>query len=279
LTIKKPQYIIFTDLDGTLLDHDSYSFHEAQEALLSIKEQNIPLIFCTSKTRAELEVLQKKLDNNDPFIVENGAAIFIPRRIFESVKWPFVTIGEYHVLELGTPYQKIKAFFKEIKVETGLNLIGFSEMALKQIARSTGLSLKDAALAKKREYSEPFMIMEEETRTARSRLKQAVQKRNLKVVRGGRFYHLTGPNDKGKAVRLLIKVYQKNNRSIVSIGLGDSPNDFPMLKNVNIPVLIKKTSGNLEPWPGLTPAYHTREIGPKGWNDFIMHLLKEAGHE
>jgi predicted mannosyl-3-phosphoglycerate phosphatase (HAD superfamily) len=47
--------VIFTDLDGTLLDDSSYSFEPAHEALAEVRIRKIPLILCTSKTRAEKE--------------------------------------------------------------------------------------------------------------------------------------------------------------------------------------------------------------------------------
>ena len=280
MTKKNPRYLIFSDLDGTLLNHETYAFHEAQEALDCLKEKGFPLILCSSKTRAEMEGLRKEINNKDPFIVENGAAVFIPKGLFDPINLAFREIDDYQVIELGVSYQKIRTFFEEIKAETGIKAEGFSEMAIDQIARSSGLTLEKAALAKQREYSEPFILPDTISQNRRLLWEEAVQKRDLQMVKGGRFFHLIGPNDKGKAVQLLKNLYStKTERSPVSIGLGDSPNDFPMLENVDIPVLIKKKANEYEPWPRSTPIYRSREIGPKGWNTFILNLLKEDCHE
>jgi mannosyl-3-phosphoglycerate phosphatase len=64
--------LIFTDLDGTLLDHHSYSFSAALPALQRLRRFNIPLIPVTSKTLAELAPLMRELDNPHPCIAENG---------------------------------------------------------------------------------------------------------------------------------------------------------------------------------------------------------------
>ncbi|MCK5185912.1 MAG: HAD-IIB family hydrolase [Deltaproteobacteria bacterium] len=80
--------IIFTDLDGTLLDHYTYSYSEAEEALKLLKEKNVPLILCSSKTRDEIDVYRKKLSNNEPLISENGGAIFIQEN-YEGLKCKF----------------------------------------------------------------------------------------------------------------------------------------------------------------------------------------------
>jgi len=69
---RKRMKIFFTDLDGTLLDHDTYSFEKAHQALEILRKKNIPLVLCTSKTRTEIGFYRKILKNSHPFISENG---------------------------------------------------------------------------------------------------------------------------------------------------------------------------------------------------------------
>ena len=66
-----PELIIFTDLDGTLLDWYTYSFEHSQTALRLIKGKGVPLILSSSKNRAEIEVYRRRLENNHPFVSEN----------------------------------------------------------------------------------------------------------------------------------------------------------------------------------------------------------------
>ena len=142
--------IVFTDLDGTLLD-EKYSFKKALPALEILKEQDIPLVFCTSKTRAEIEIYRRKLNNNHAFISENGGAIFIPLNFFHSKRKE-----KYKIIELGKSYKNLIGVFKKIKKQIPVK--GFSEMSAKDLVRDSGLSLKEAKLAKKREYDEAFAL-------------------------------------------------------------------------------------------------------------------------
>ena len=71
--------IIFTDLDGTFLNHDDYSYNDSLLGVRKVLSENIPLIFTTSKTKVEVETLHERLKINEPFIIEKGAALFIPK--------------------------------------------------------------------------------------------------------------------------------------------------------------------------------------------------------
>lgn len=270
----KCRYLIFTDLDGTLLDHDTYEYRDALEALNYIKHQRIPLILCSSKTKTEIEHYRKELGLEDPFIAENGAAIFVPKGTLDTRDMTFVEYRDYKVIELGTRYSRIKDMFAAIKAETGLKLSGFSEMSVDQVVELTGLGRDMAALAQQRDYSEPFLFLEEEARL--TDLERAAEKRGLKITRGGRFYHLIGDNDKGKAVQILKKLYETEGQVLVSVGLGDSPNDFPMLENVEIPVLVKKKDGQYARWTTEKKVILAPDVGPKGWNRAILNLLREG---
>jgi len=131
--------IVFTDLDGTLLDPITYSYNQSLNAVELLQTKGVPLIFCSAKTRAEQEVYRRKLGIREPFIVENGGAIFIPENYFS---FPFdfhkVTPG-YTIIQLGTPYEQIREVLKRIEKETGITIKGFGDMNAEEIVKITSL--------------------------------------------------------------------------------------------------------------------------------------------
>ncbi len=266
--------IVYTDLDGTLLDHDTYRFDPAKEMLARLKQQGVPVILCSSKTRAEMEVLRTEMKLEDPFICENGGAVFIPGGTpgFEQAPPGLKKKDRFSVKELGTPYGVLTEAFQRTKAVGTFDIVGFCEMTTAEIARCTGLSEEAARLAARREYSEPFICRE--TREGRRRLEAMFRRQGLQVTRGGRFFHLTGNNDKGRAVAYLNRVYARGARAgeMVTIGLGDSANDFPMLREVDKPVIIRKKSGQWEPFDYSGEVYFSRESGPKGWAEAVAAL-------
>ena len=120
--------VIFSDLDGTLLHPQTYSFEAAEPALSALRRQNTPLVLCTSKTRAEVELWRERLDNAHPFIVENGGAVYIPRGYFPFAIKQAVQRDGYDVIEFGAPYLELVLALREAASETGCEVLGFHQM-------------------------------------------------------------------------------------------------------------------------------------------------------
>jgi len=271
----KETILIFTDVDGTLLDHDTYSYDKALLGLKLVKNKEIPLILCSSKTRAEIEVYRKKLKNTHPFIPENGGAIFVPRKYFRTKLQGFADRLGYWVKELGVSYPLLR---KElVRVTSGFSqpVYGFGDMNPKDIASLCRISSKEAELAKWREYDEPFYFLKSVDEDTLKKIRAEFEKDGFNLLKGGRLFHLTGQNDKGKAVEILKDLYQQGFRAkFKTVGIGDSQNDLTLLKACDISYLVKKTDGSYdkdviaEVKPNLADG-----IGPEGWNKAILEVL------
>lgn len=267
--IPMQRFIIFTDLDGTLLHPRTYSFNEASQALGLIRKQDIPLILCSSKTRAEIEVYRDRLSNSHPFISENGGGIFIPEGYF-----PFPVDGEtqagYRVVRLGRPYQELRTVLAGLRERLSIKVKGFGDLSVQEIASLSGLSTPEASLAKMRDFGEPFIFEEDEVK--KDIFLRAIETRGYRWTRG-RFYHIMGENDKGRAVMFLKGLYDKQHRPLQSIGIGDNLNDLPLLQAVDHPILVQNENGTYVEEIRVPNIIKADGIGPQGWNRAIMRLL------
>jgi len=263
--------IVFSDLDGSLLNHHDYSFAEARPVLSRISRNNIPLVFVTSKTRREVEIIQREMGMREPFIVENGGGIYFP---VGYRGWPMETgreVAGYTLIKLGVPYAHIRSFFESFGSRYGIR--GFGDWSIREIAERTGLPTDKAELAGRREFTEPFVPGPGADLAA---LQELAAEHGLKITRGGRFYHLIGAGqDKGVAVRTAREIFARNlGYSPLAIGIGDSVNDLPMLEQVDIPVLIPRPDGSCLDLrlPGLVIA---RSAGCRGWSQAMESILDE----
>lgn len=260
--------MIFSDLDGTLLDGRTYSFEGAEPALDALKQRGIPLVLSTSKTRAEVELWRSRLNNQDPFIVENGAAVFVPQGYFPFPVRGARTRANYEVIELGTPYGELVEALKTAARESGCQVLGFHDLTVEEVSRRSLLPREQAALAKQREYGEPFEILGQGTH----RLLEVIERSGKRWTRGDRFYHILGNNDKAQALKRLAALYRQAWGEIVVVALGDGWNDVEFLNVADVPVLVRSEFS--EALKRAVPrGVITRSPGPLGWNEAVLETI------
>jgi mannosyl-3-phosphoglycerate phosphatase len=274
--MNKP-YIIFSDLDGTLLDYQTFSFESALPAINQIKSENIPLILVSSKTRRELVLYQDKLGLTDlPFVVENGSAIYTPTDYFEVLQGAEVS-GENDRYSLGKTYNEIDLILNEISEKHSYTIRGFHNASREEVEKKTGLIGNELQMALTREFSIPLFF----DTTAEQILKDEIEHYDLQILFGGRFMHLLSKVDKGEAMKILMAGYrERTGRSdLQSIAIGDSLNDFAMLAAADQAILVKKHDGSYERRQPLEDVIFSPGIGPEGWNRSLLNILHTGGSD
>lgn len=263
--------LVFTDLDGTLLDERRYSYADALPALEMLHAQGIPLVFCSSKTRAEVEGYRRHMGNDHPFIVENGGGIFIPPGYFSSPVGGAENFDGYLLVAFGKPHALIRRCFVELREKLGARVRGFTDMTVEEIAALTGLSAAEAVLARQRDFEEPFVFdgAPDEAFLA------AIADAGLNWTQG-RIFHIMGAHDKGRAVRFLAALYEREFGSVRTLALGDGYNDLPMLEAVDQAVLVRHEDGGYEPRIDIAGLVKTHAPGPLGWNEAVLQLLSNG---
>ncbi len=262
--------VVFTDLDGTLLDSNTYSCEKSLAAVDRLKEDDIPIIFCSAKTRAEQETYRRELALFHPFVVENGGAIFIPRAYFPIQFDYHRAVDDLLVIELAIPRSRVRKLLAEIARENDFRFTGLTDMSAAEVAKLTGLNLESAELARQREYDEPleFDSPGKDTSEFLAKLGDA----GLNWSRGGRLCHIMGGGGKGKAVAVLSQLYRRIWGEIETIGLGNGLNDLPLLQQVDVPILVQKSDHSWEDME-LPRLRRVQGVGPEGWTRAIVELL------
>ena len=261
--------LIFTDLDGSLLDHADYSYEGAWPALDRIAREGWPLVFVTSKTRSEVVRLQRRMGIEGPFVVENGAAAFFPSSLAGLDIKAARMEGSFRALVFGRPYAEVRRFVEDVRGEYGLR--GFGDMEAREIAEWTDLPLEDAVRARRREFTEPFLMADPERLPE---LKGDAAARGFTITTGGRLYHLMGAGQsKGRAVRKVQKILAGSGPTpVVSLGLGDSPNDAEMLEVVDHPIVIPRPDGSVMD-VRRDDAVVAPEPGSRGWSSAVLDVV------
>jgi len=265
--------LIFTDLDGTLLDHHNYRHDDADAMLAHLEALHIPVIPVSSKTQSEIELLRYSIHNKHPFISENGAAVFIPNHIFSSPPKDTRQFEGYWVKEFVQPRKHWQRIIDGLRAEFGSEFTTFADAGIDGIIAMTGLDVHAAARAARRQYGEAISWHGSVTR--KNQFCKALTMAGANVLHGGRFMHVSGLCDKGKALKWLSELYQQHYKPyhLMTLAIGDSQNDIAMLEEADLALLIPSPVQEL---PKIAPrhgVFTAQHYGPRGWAQSVGEIL------
>lgn len=295
---------MFTDIDGTLVDINTAEYGKETDKLIRlIKERNIPLILTSAKTRLEQNKIREDLGISDPFIVENGGAIVIPKGYFpdyalRDIKYPLRETQEIKneardvnheiVVELGKPADYIRAKLSDIRKKYSINFRGVADISVEKLSNLALISRDQAKRMAQRNYGETILQIQSEDI---ARFIKYVQEDGMKVIHGGRFFDVTVGTDKGIAVGILKKLFKdKFHNNVTFFGIGDSTNDIPMLNLMDIPILVQRQDsswvddGEIKMKNAVDSSRSSissnklikvEGIGPNGWENAIHKIILE----
>jgi mannosyl-3-phosphoglycerate phosphatase len=295
---------VFTDIDGTLVDINTAEYGKETDKLIRlIKERNIPLILTSAKTRLEQNKIREDLGVSDPFIVENGGAIVIPKGYFpdyalRDIKYPLretqetkngaIDVNHEIVVELGKPADYIRAKLSDIRKKYSINFRGVADISVEKLSNLALISRDQAKRMAQRNYGETILQIQSEDI---ARFIKYVQEDGMKVIHGGRFFDVTVGTDKGIAVGILKKLFKdKFHNNVTFFGIGDSTNDIPMLNLMDISILVQRQDsswvddGEIKMKNAVDSSrsrissnklIKVEGIGPNGWENAIHKIILE----
>ena len=268
-----PPYIVFTDLDGTLLDHRTYSAAPALERLNQLKSQAIPVIPVTSKTADEVDAICQNVELTQGFIVENGAAIYLPKSVYSTPIEGAQERKNYWVKTFAQSVEKWNIAVERIRKEHAFLFKTFSEMSPRYLSTISGLSVEKSEQALQREFILPIQWLGKVKQ--KDIFTQLIKDQGGQTLEGGRFLHVSDPCDKSIAAQWFTDFYRKKNqlKNTVTIGLGDSQNDKALLEWADWSVIIRSP---VKPYLTLNKqnqVLKTERCGPEGWAQALKDII------
>jgi len=256
--------VVFTDVDGTLLDHFTYDFRPALPAIERLNRLAVPVVLCSSKTLGELRALQQLIGVGEaPLIAENGGVVWFPD-VGESPSGEVI---------LGPPVDELEQHLRSLEERFGFSARTIVDMSLDEVMERTGLPPEAAWRARQRKASLPFVVVGADPPWPD--VEKAAEAEGLRLTRGGRFRHLLGSCDKGEAVELVLDVLTERWKTRpLSVGLGDSRNDLPLLEAVDVPIRIPNPESSAPLGDELPWAMEVEQPGPAGWREAVERWMR-----
>ena len=255
--------LIFSDLDGTLLNRDTFSFDEIKNYILYLISNDISLIPNSSKTKEEINEFNKKLGEDLPYIVKNGAAIFDLHLINSNFPEEIV---------LSREIEEILTIFNEKIPKNLVSKLKFlHNLDLSDQMKILGLSKEKIRNALKRKYSIPLLF--NGNISEKREIKNLVKSAGLTLQEGGRVINLCDNVSKSTAMKKVVKLFNKiSNDKLTTIAVGDNFNDLEMLKNSDIPCLVFNDKFTLETI-NINNCLVSKKSAPEGWEEIVKLAL------
>lgn len=261
--------VVFTDLDGTLIDHHTYGIQGSREALRKLVERRVPLVFCSSKTFAEQAHLQAQLGIFQPFIFENGSAVALPPGFFPEKSYMATQrVDGYDIVV----FAHADAATLRLALAPFGGVRGYADASDVELSEATGLLGEALHRARDRWFTETLLSSLEVVEAAE--FQAVLQAAGFTLSRGGRFFTVQSVLvDKGKAVQWLMERFRQTSlQDTLFAAIGDSPNDVPMLEVVDLPFLVQGSNQSWAP-VNLPRLKRMPAVGPTGFSAVVNMLL------
>jgi mannosyl-3-phosphoglycerate phosphatase len=265
--------VLFSDPD-TLRPDGVPGWAATRAAIRALEDRGVAVVLWGNETRSQMELIQRHLDIHHPFISETGGGLFVPHGYFPDRLVGGRVASNYRVVDFGKPYYIVAEALHEVARKVGVDLIGFSDMSIQDVAQDCGLSLSQARLAKLREYDEPFRMLDSEPATY-SRICSAVRRLCFRCFTHEGFHHATGVAGKTHSLRLLASLYrQASNGQVLTVGLAKARSETSLLQAVDIPVVVQSNTADAARLGRKVPtARFTNTDGPQDWSEAIVQLI------
>lgn len=267
--------MLFTDLDGSLLNHFDYNFQAALPLIRELQGDGIPVIPNTSKTAKEIDLICSQIGLKDGFICENGAAVYIPKNLCPASVEDFEDCGSYWRKAFVEPRAHWQTILDTVPVPLKQCFKSFKDIGITGIMEATGLPEENALLASQRAFNEPLIWLGSDDE--KRQFVDFMTRKGATLLQGGRFLHVGGNCDKSTAMHWyanFLSTYTNDTEKPRTIAIGDSGNDIAMLEAATAAVVVKAPE---KPYPELkkdSAVFYTQGIAPQGWDEGVRAALK-----
>jgi mannosyl-3-phosphoglycerate phosphatase len=261
--------VLFSDPD-TLRNGCGSSSAAMRSAIATFEEHNVAVVLWGNETRSEMELIQSDLNLHHPFISENGGGLFIPHSYFLNLPDDVEAAPNYDVIHLGRPYYEVAEALHATGHKLGIDIIGFSDMSIQDVAHTCDLSLAQARLAKLREYDEPFRVLSSEP-SAYSRVCQALKRLGFRCFLHESFHHASSVPDKAQSLTLLTSLYRADAGRVLTIGLAQEASEVCLLRAVDIPLVLYSDKADSTRLGRKVPT--ARFVDAGAWCQAVLQLV------
>ena len=261
----KKKILIFTDLDGSLLDKETFKFDVIKDYFKELVRNGIIIIPNSSKSEAELLDFNEQNNLDLSFITENGSSIHGLNKIHQNL--PDKIIISRTIDEIRNIYEE------NISLDFKNKTTHILELEIEVQQKILGLPLDKIKLAIKRDHSLPIKF--NGTEIEKYEFTKILKNSGLTIQTGGRIMNVCDNVNKSIAMSKALQLIRKQlDDEIITIGVGDNENDIEMIKQTDYPCLVQNDNFDSS-LINIDNLIKSSEPSPLGWADVIKTAIQK----
>jgi len=203
--------IVYVSVD-TFFSPRGKVLHHFDEFLEGLDEAQIPCVWMTSWTRAQIDEPRRRLGQNAPYVGENGSGVFLPEDYFHLKSGKTLRLGRYTCIPVARPQPAASEALEELASDLEIAVVPLGKLSPRELSQNTGLPAREAELIRTRDFDQVFFFAgasEEEI----EKFAEEARARGMALRASGAFWSLSCGGDLGKCVRELGGLYDRAVRS------------------------------------------------------------------
>ena len=186
-----------------------YGFEHLLERLARVQ---VPCVWITGWTRAQLDEPRRRLGQGDPYIGENGCGVYLPEDYFHLKGSKTIRLGRYTCIPVAKPQPAAAEALEELSGDLDLSVVPLRSLSQRELSQNTGLPAKEADLVRWRDFDELFFFAGASEADI-NRFQAEAKARGQVVQHVGQFWSLSYGANLAKCVRELGGLYDRALRS------------------------------------------------------------------
>ena len=179
-----------------------------EEFSVALDHANVPGVWVTSRSRAQMDEPIRKLGNRHPFIAEDGCGVYLPEDYFHLRPAKTVRLGRFTCIPVAEGLPAAKEALESLSEDTGVPVVTLRSLSPRELAQNLGLPAREAELARQRDFDEPFFFAGA-TEADIARFREEAGRRQLALRQHGVLWSLAVGADLRRCVRELSKLYDR----------------------------------------------------------------------
>jgi mannosyl-3-phosphoglycerate phosphatase len=205
--LRQTSAIVYCAID-TLLPLRGRQVPGFDDFSIALAQANVPCIWITSRTRAQIDDPFRKFGHANPFIGEGGSAVYLPEDYFHLRGEKSERRGRFLCIPVAESQPAAAEALETLSEKTGVPVVPLRTLSPRELAQNSGLPQREAELARQRDFDELFFFAGASDGDIQRFLEEG-QKRKLQLRPQGVLWSLAVGASVPQCVRHLTKLYER----------------------------------------------------------------------